>query len=120
MPISNAVLEGHLGNDPELKYSQDGKASARARIAVNTGWGENAETTWWNLLLFGRNAENFHAWLKKGSRVTIVGTVSAPELTDKTGRKFNYPKIVVSEFSTPPKSEQTGSTSSSNDGNMPF
>jgi single-strand DNA-binding protein len=63
------ALVGRLGRDPELKHSQSG--NAWTAIAIGVGKDEN--TQWVRVTLFGEQAEQAVATLKKGSNVYIEG-----------------------------------------------
>jgi len=71
------ILEGRLGKDPELTYTQAGNARCVFSLATsekykdkNTGeWAEKTE--WHNIVIWGKQAENAAKYLSKGSRVLI-------------------------------------------------
>ena len=73
------ILVGHLGADPEVRYTQGGKAVANIRVATTDKWrdkqsGEPRERTEWHrIVLFGRNAEIAGKYLTEGSQVGIQG-----------------------------------------------
>ncbi|OLT54864.1 hypothetical protein BJF89_01125 [Corynebacterium sp. CNJ-954] len=75
-----------LGKDPELKQSQDG----RTTFAKFSGaWSESSKdrqgswvagpTTWFQVTVFGRQAQNVAQSLHKGDRAVVIGR-SKPEL----------------------------------------
>jgi single-strand DNA-binding protein len=79
MSINKATLIGRLGNDPEIKYFQDGTAYANMSVATSEKWkdrntGEMKEhTEWHRITVRGKNAENCGQYLHKGSLVYIEG-----------------------------------------------
>ena len=91
-------LIGHLGRDPELKYTQSGTAICTNSIAVKTGYGDYAKTTWWNLTAFGKTAERFNEWTRKGISVQIVGTPYLDEYQRQDGTQGQSLKVDVSDF----------------------
>jgi len=84
---ANATIIGHLGNDPETRYTPNQTAVASFSVAVNTGYGEKKVVTWWRVSLFGKRAETAAKHLKKGAAVVINGEPSIREWTDKGDNK---------------------------------
>jgi hypothetical protein len=73
MPSLNRVtLIGHLGADPEVRYTQNREAIATIRIATteiskDKSSGERKETTEWHrVIFFNRTAEVVGEYLRKG------------------------------------------------------
>lgn len=77
--LNKLILIGHLGADPELRYSGEGRPIARFRLAVTTrlrqdqGDEPREETEWFTVLAFGRQAEACVQSLRKGDRVFVEG-----------------------------------------------
>lgn len=74
------TLIGNLGNDPELRTTPSGVPVCNFSLAVNRQWtnrdGETAEkTTWFRITVWQRQAETVARYLRKGSRVLVVGEV---------------------------------------------
>lgn len=73
-----AMVVGHLGRDPEMKYKQGGEAYTRFSVAANEHWGGEDHTTWYNVTTWNpKVAEACNRHLRKGSLVLVKGTVSA-------------------------------------------
>jgi single-strand DNA-binding protein len=75
------ILVGHLGSDPELRYTADGTPVAHFSVAVNRRWtkedgSQGDETTWFRVTTWRKQAETVNQYLKKGSQVMVVGRVS--------------------------------------------
>lgn len=87
------TVEGNLVADPELKFTQDGKAYARFRVADTARvkdrqsgeWSDGA-TLWVSVTLFGRAAESFAEHGRKGRRVVVSGRLTASEWTGDDGQ----------------------------------
>lgn len=56
------------------------------------------ETTWHNLVMWGKTAENLSKYTDKGSEVGVEGKISNRSYTDKNGEKRYMTEIVVSDF----------------------
>lgn len=72
------VIIGNLGADPELRYAPSGQAYVQFSLAANREWTTDAgeeqkETTWFRVVVWGKQAESCHAYLSKGRRVLVEG-----------------------------------------------
>lgn len=82
---------GNLGNDPEMRYTPAGTAVCSFRLAVNRTWTDNDgnkkdKTTWFRITTWKKQAEIANQYLKKGSRVLVVGEIEEPNVyTNKAG-----------------------------------
>ena len=117
MSVNKAILIGRLGKDPELKYTQGGKAFATFSLATSENWtgqdGQKQEsTTWHNIVAWGRQAEVMKEYLLKGKQVYIEGRISNRSYDDKDGNKRYISEIVVQSFQF--IGDRGGSSSSDN------
>jgi single-strand DNA-binding protein len=88
MNVNKIIITGNLTADPELRYTPSGKAVLSASIA-NTehftdaqGQGQKV-TTFVNLEVWGRPAENFGKLVKKGQELFLDGKIRMDEWADK-------------------------------------
>lgn len=65
------VLVGHLGRDPELRYTPDGKSVANFSLAVNTK--KDGPPTWVRVTCWEKLAETVTDHLVKGRQVLVSG-----------------------------------------------
>ena len=102
--LKNKVqLIGHLGAAPEVKTTETGKKYARFSIATNEVYrntkGEKVtETTWHNLVAWGKIADLAEKYLVKGKEVAIEGTLISRSYTDKSGVKKHITEVQVNEL----------------------
>jgi single-strand DNA-binding protein len=92
MNYSHFVIEGHAGNDPEMRYTPKGTAVTNFNVACNVGWGDNEETIWYRVTVWGKLAEIVTGLVKKGSHVLVAGdrfAVETWEGNDGTQRHTN-------------------------------
>jgi single-strand DNA-binding protein len=99
MPALNRVqLIGHLGKDPESRFTPTGKKVAQFSIAISQRWksgGETKEyTEWVNVEAWGRLGEVAQQYLKKGSLVYLEGRLKTDKYEDKGETKY-YTKVVA-------------------------
>ncbi len=101
--VNKAILIGHLGADPEMRYTPSGEAVANLRIATSEAWkdksGEKQESTEWHRVsLFGKVAEIAGQYLSKGSQVYIEGRIQTRKWQDKDGQDRYTTEIVGREM----------------------
>lgn len=102
--LKNKVqLIGNLGNAPEVKNTENGKKLARFSIATNEIYrntkGEKIkETTWHNLVAWGKVADIAEKFLNKGSEVAIEGKLISHSYTNKEGVKKIVTEVQVNEL----------------------
>jgi len=95
---------GRLGQDPEIRYMQDGKAAANISIGCSESWkdkstGEKKERTEWvRGSAFGKLAEIMGEYLTKGSLVYITGKMQTRKWQDQQGQDRYTTEIVISEM----------------------
>jgi single-strand DNA-binding protein len=83
---SQVTVVGNLGRDPEMRYTPSGQAVTNINVASNRTWtnadGEKVkETTWWRVSIWGKMAEACNTYLKKGSKVLVVGRMNSDPQT---------------------------------------
>lgn len=81
-------VAGHLGADPEIKFTPSGQKLTTFRIATNIKRGEKEKTQWWRIVVWGDRYDKFITYLKKGGFVYVIGQLGIPEVyTDKSGNQ---------------------------------
>jgi single-strand DNA-binding protein len=102
--LRNSVqLIGRLGQDPEVKTLESGKALATFSIATKDNYknalGEKVEDTQWhNIVAWGRQAEIAGDYLKKGEEVAIEGKLIHRSYETITGEKRYVTEINMNEL----------------------
>lgn len=96
-------LIGHLGATPEIKTTENGKKLARFSLATNENYtnaeGEKVkETTWHNLIAWGKTADLAEKLLQKGAEIVAEGKLLNRSYTDKQGAKKSTFEVEVHEF----------------------
>ena len=102
--MSTAVtLRGRLTRDPEMRYSNAGKAVTRFSVVTSrrfknqqTDEWEDRDTTFWECVAFGQLAENIAESLEKGTAVIVQGN-AATEEWEKDGEKRRSMKVVAED-----------------------
>lgn len=90
--LNKVMIIGHLGADPDVRYSQNNTAIATLSVATNErykdqngDWQESTE--WHRIVAFGRVAEICQEYVKKGSKIYVEGTLQTRSWEDKDGVK---------------------------------
>ncbi len=101
--VNKVILIGHLGKDPELRYSPNGvavckfsMATTEKRKGADGGWEDTTE--WHRIVLFGKTAEAAGEYLHKGSQVYIEGKIHYDSYTDKDGVKRYTTDIIGNQM----------------------
>ncbi|HSA06931.1 MAG TPA: single-stranded DNA-binding protein [Candidatus Gastranaerophilales bacterium] len=71
--INSVVLVGRVGQDPEMKYFESGKAKTTLSIAVNRWTKGGEKTDWFRIELWDKQAEVAGEYVKKGRLVAVEG-----------------------------------------------
>ncbi|MFT6165916.1 MAG: single-strand DNA-binding protein [Vicingaceae bacterium] len=100
---NNVQLIGNLGMNPEVKTLESGSTVAKFSIATSDRYKNNKgeqveETTWHNLVAWGKTAEIAEKYLKKGSQVAVDGKLTNRSYEAKDGTKKYVSEIVVNEI----------------------
>jgi len=88
---TTVTLTGTLGQDPELRFTQAGKAVVSLSMVTSKsvkgedGKWQDTETTWWRVTAWDQLAENCAETLQKGDPVIVVGRTFMETFEDKSG-----------------------------------
>ncbi len=101
--INKVILVGNLGQDPEIRYTADGRPIANFSIATSESWkdknsGEKREKTEWHrVVVFGKLAEICGEYLSKGRQVYIEGKLQTRKWQGQDGQDRYTTEIVVDQ-----------------------
>ncbi len=102
--VNKVILIGRLGQDPEMKFNQQGGAIANVSMATSEKWkdknsGEQKEKTEWHrVVFFGKIAEIVGQYVKKGSNIYIEGKLQTRKWQDQSGADRYSTEVVVDGF----------------------
>lgn len=88
--VNKAIIVGNLGRDPEVRYTQSGRAVANFSVATTDTWMDQnnqrqERTEWHRIVVWGKQAENCGQYLSKGRQVYIEGDIRTRSYEDKEG-----------------------------------
>ena len=85
--MNQGTIAGHLGADPEVRFTSSGQKVTTFRLAARVRKGGKDETIWWRVTVWGEAFDKMIPYFKKGSSIIVVGEMNKPEIfTDRDGR----------------------------------
>jgi single-strand DNA-binding protein len=96
--MNNITIHGTVGQEPELRFSASNNAVLTFSVADNYGKDDKKKTTWHNVIVFGKVAENVANSITKGTSVLITGRYEQEEFTKKDGTKGKTTKLIADEI----------------------
>ena len=98
MDLNNYSVIGRMTRDLDERafaYTQNGKARLNISIAVNDGYGDNQYTSYFDVVVWGKTAENIKPYLGKGKQICINGRLRQVRW-ESNGQK-NSRVVIVAE-----------------------
>nr|DAM44133.1 MAG TPA: Single strand binding protein [Caudoviricetes sp.]DAP68438.1 MAG TPA: Single strand binding protein [Caudoviricetes sp.] len=130
--MNKVILIGRLVADPEIRYTQSGKAVASYRLAVDRPFKQDGqqEADFINCVAWGKTGEFAGNYLRKGTKIAVEGRIQTGSY-EKDGVKHYTTDIVVDrhEFCESRSSGQAATANSNagqaftdmdDDGDLPF
>jgi len=101
--LNKVMIIGHLGRDPEMRYTPSGRPVTTFTVATNRTWNtsdgeKHNETEWFNVVSWGNLAEICKQYLGKGQQVYIEGRLQTRRWEDADNIKRTSIEIVASEM----------------------
>lgn len=93
--MNKVILLGRLARDPEVRYTQSGKAVASFSLAINEGYGENKKVVFINIVAWDKLAETVGNHLSKGRQIMAEGRIQTRTYDDKNGQKRYVTEVVM-------------------------
>lgn len=102
--LRNSVrLYGNVGQDPEVKSLENGTKLAKFSLATldkhKDAKGEWVdETTWHNLVVFGKQVDIVEKYVNKGDKLFVEGKLTNRSYEGKDGAKKYFTEVVINEI----------------------
>lgn len=115
--MNKVILIGRCTRDPEVRYSQGENATAVARytLAVDRQFKRDGDQSadFINCIAFGKRGEFAEKYLRKGTKIAVIGRIQTGSYTNKDGNKVYTTDVVVDEheFVESKASQQNGGDS---------
>ena len=128
MSLNKVTLIGNVGQDPEIRTTQDGRELANFSIATTESWkdkntGERKDKTEWHrIVVFSSGLVNIiKNYVKKGSKLYIEGQLQTRKWTDNNGVEKYTTEIILQNYnSTLQMLDSRGSNNNSGYNNSGF
>ena len=110
--MNQATIAGHLGADPEVRFTSSGQKVTTLRVACRA---RKDETIWWRVSIWGDQFDKMIPYFKKGSPIIVVGELNKPEIfTDRDGKpqismSLTASSLMFSPFGRPDSAKGEGS-----------
>lgn len=94
--MNNIILIGRLTKDPDLRYTQAGKAVCSFTLAVDRPYsGDKKEADFINIVVWNKVGENCAQYLSKGRKVAVQGRLQIRNYEDDKGYKKYITEVVA-------------------------
>lgn len=100
--LNKCMVIGHLGADPEMRYTANGSAVTTFRVASSRTFNDSAgerreETEWFRVVAWNRLAELCAQYLVKGRLVYVEGRLQTRQWDDQQGQKRYMTELIAQE-----------------------
>lgn len=103
MDMNSVNLTGRLVDDPTLRFTNDGKAVANLRVAIN---GRNDRVEFIDITVWGKAAEAVAEHKGKGDQIAVTGRLTSSDWTDSDGQRHFRTSVTADEVNFLAKARQ--------------
>jgi single-strand DNA-binding protein len=101
--LNKVMVIGHLGRDPEMRYTPSGKPVTSFSIVTSRSWvtasGDRREDTeWFNVVAWGNLAEICNQYLNRGQQIYVEGRLQTRSWEDNEGKRHSRTELVAQEM----------------------
>lgn len=116
--LNKVLIIGNLGKDAEMKYAANGTVISTFSVAVNSrkrgaGGDWEDETEWFNVTLFGGQAERLSQYLTKGKQVYVEGRLQTRSWEGDDGVKRYHTGVIANSVQLLGSKQPTGQSAGS-------
>ncbi len=123
MEINTINLVGRAGREPDVRYFESGSTVANFTLAVNR-ISRGDEPDWFNLEIWGKQAQIAADYVKKGSLVGITGSFKIDSWKDKNTGEDRFKPVVrvdrLNLLSSKKEADNSNFSNNNNSGDIPF
>ena len=96
--MNKVIISGNLTKDMDVMVSKNYINIGKFTVAVNNGYGENTNTQFYPVILFGKRVEALQKYLLKGTKVIIDGQIDYNSIQDDEGNWKNYFQLIANDI----------------------
>jgi single-strand DNA-binding protein len=107
MSVNKVILVGNLGQDPEIRNTNDGREIATFSLATSEYWKDKSsgerrdKTEWHRVVVFSQGLVGIiKNYVKKGSKIYIEGQLQTRKWTDKDGVDKYTTEVILQNFNS--------------------
>ena len=123
MEINTINLVGRAGREPDVRYFESGSTVANFTLAVNR-ISKNDDPDWFNLEIWGKQAQIAADYVKKGSLIGITGSLKIDSWKDKNTGEDRFKPVVrvdrLNLLSSKRETDNSNFSNNNNSGDIPF
>lgn len=106
--MNHTVVMGNVGRQPDgLRYTSAGLAVLKFSLADTRGKDEQKKTSWYDVVVFDKQAEAVAEHIGKGDRLIVVGRFQVEDYEKKDGTKGRSVQLVADEIAVSVKYRRT-------------
>lgn len=91
-------ITGRATRDATFRTLASGKALLEVGVAVNTGYGDYAKTTFATIKKWGDSGKNVSQYITKGTLIAAAGELTLAEWQDKEGKPHTGLELTASSI----------------------
>ena len=100
--LNRVQLIGHLGTDPEVRYTGTGTPVANFSLATTERWTDKSgkkqeRTEWHRIVVWGTQGENCGTYLRKGRQVFVDGKIQTREWEDTNNGQRRFTTEIIAQ-----------------------
>ena len=96
--MNKVIISGNLTKDMDVTVTKSDMNIGKFTVAINNGYGENANTQFYPVVLFGKRVESLQKYLLKGTKVIIDGQIDYNSVQDEEGNWKNYFQVIANDI----------------------
>lgn len=125
--LNDVTLMGRLTKDPELRYTESGKAVCQFALAINRPQGREArergdkpQVDFLDCVAWGSQAENLANYQKKGSLILVKGRIQKRQYQNQEGENRYVVEVVANQILFMPKNGKNNAPPPIEEDEAPF
>ena len=96
--MNKVIISGNLTKDMDGVVTKNDVNIGKFTVAVNKGYGENTNTQFYPVILFGKRVEALQKYLLIGTKVIIEGQIDYNSIQDEEVNWKNYFQVIANDI----------------------
>ena len=95
--LNRVEIIGNVGKEAEMRFTPSGKPVTSFSVAVNSKYGENESTEWFNIVTWNKLAETCNQYITKGQQVFVEGRLQTRSWEGQDGEKKYRTEVIANK-----------------------